>query len=136
VFTEEPQLRERLNNEISFANAVIAAEHEQSSRNWIGAASDWEKAFRLFPARQWLAMNAAVAYLMADEIVKAFPLLSEIAAQSAGGNAQRAEAILSTVVAGLPEYAAEVTRLRSETRKPSGPEFERLGGEGEKKPLP
>jgi hypothetical protein len=136
VFAEEPQLRERLNNEISFANAVIAAEHEQSSRNWIGAASDWEKAFRLFPARQWLAMNAAVAYLMADEIVKAFPLLSEIAAQSAGGNAQRAEAILSTVVAGLPEYAAEVTRLRSETRKPSGPEFERLGGEGEKKPLP
>jgi hypothetical protein len=119
-------LKERLSREAEFAALALAAEAAQQSdgRDWGRAAENWEKASRLFPARQWVTMNAALAALYADDIERAARVLAVLSAQSDSDQARQAQKMLAELLKAFPELGPQATKAAAATAKVSGEEFE------------
>lgn len=118
----DPEMQQRLTREVEFVGLVLSAGESEQQRNWKAAAASWEKAYAIFPVRQWLAMKAAVAWLMADEPRESLRTLASLAAYRDGPFAKQANQILSELLKDFPEWAADVTEKT--TAKLSGEEFE------------
>ena len=125
------ELKERLSREVEFAALVLAAEAAQQSdgRNWARAAENWEMASGLFPARQWVTMNAALAALYADDIERAARVLAVISAESDNDQARQAQKMLAELLKVFPELGTHATKAAAATARVSGEEF-RLSSRG------
>ena len=120
------ELKQRLSREAEFAALIMAAEAAQQSdsRNWRKAAEDWEKACDLFPARQWVTMNAALASLYADDLNRAVRVLAILSKQSDNEPARQAEKMLAELLKAFPELRSVAAEAAATTAKIAGPEFE------------
>jgi hypothetical protein len=94
-------LKQRLDQEQAFADAAIKARNTDHNDKQ-SAAQYWRQAYALFPTRTWLALNAAIDFLMADKVPDAIELLSPVAAASNGPDASEAQRILDGLRATLP----------------------------------
>ncbi len=122
--SDDPALQVRLDQEIKFVRLVMEAQKAQEAHNWKEAAVPWQRAGELFPARQWVTMNAAVAWLMADDLPAATLSLAVLSAQSEGELAQQAKQILQEIFTSFPELEAAVRKKAQETPKVTAIEFE------------
>jgi hypothetical protein len=122
--SDDPALQARLDQEIEFAQLVTEAQKAQEAHNWKEAAVPWQRAGALFPARQWVTMNAAVASLMADDLPAATLSLAILSAQSEGDLAQQAKQILQGILTSFPELEAAALKKAQETPKITTIEFE------------
>lgn len=122
--SDDPALQTRLDQEIKFVGLVMEAQKAQEAHNWKEAAVPWQQAGELFPARQWVTMNAAVAWLMADDLPAATLSLAVLGAQSEGELAQQAKQILQGILTSFPELEAAARKKAQETPKVTAIEFE------------
>jgi hypothetical protein len=127
VLAIEPALQQRLTHEVDFVRLVMAAQGAESVRDWKAAAIDWQKCYAIFPVRRWLAMNAAVAWLMADDLASAVQPLVSLSAQGEGPLPEEATQILGELIKAFPDLKAAATKTGAEAVKPSGQEFEAVG---------
>jgi hypothetical protein len=119
----DPMIQERLAREGEFVRLVLSAEDSERQGNWKAAAAGWEKSDAIFPARQWLAMKAAVAWLMADEPRESLRTLAPLAAHQGSPFAKQANQILSELLKNFPEWATDV-KAETAASNLSGEEFE------------
>jgi hypothetical protein len=122
--SDDPALQIRLDQEIKFVGLVMEAQKVQGAHNWKEAAVRWQQAGELFPARQWVTMNAAVAWLMADDLSAATLSLAVLSAQSEGELAQQSKQILQGILTSFPELDAAARKRAQETPKVTAVEFE------------
>jgi hypothetical protein len=125
VLALDPAMQQRCSREVDWVRLVMSAEDSEKKHNWDEAAVSWEKASIIFPARQWAAMRAAVAWLMADRLDDALGTLSRVA-QAEGQFAPQANQILSELSKTYPELALKASNTAQKTSKVSGKEFELL----------
>jgi hypothetical protein len=124
------QVQQRLSKEVEFATLVMNAAASQKSLQWTAAAEQWQKAYELFVRREWAGINAAVAWLLADEPARAVGTLAGLAAQSDTEVARQARQMLAELTEVFPALAAEAQRVSGQTtRVPAGAEFERFAEE-------
>jgi hypothetical protein len=130
ALASEPQLQQRLTMEIDFANFVMSAESAESERKWQEAAAQWQKAGQLFRVREWVLMKAAVAWLLADDVVNSGRVLATLAAQSDSEIAQRAKRVLAELAKSFPSLEAEAAKIAHDTeRLAAAIEFEKIQDE-------
>lgn len=122
--SDDHELQKRLDQEIKFVRLVMEAQKAQEAHNWKDAAVPWQQAGELFPARQWATMNAAVAWLMADDLPAATLCLAVLSAQSEGELAQQPRQILQGILTSFPELEAAARKKAQETPKVTAIEFE------------
>ena len=78
-------------------------------------------------------MNAAVAWLLADNTPRAVATLAVLAAQSETDVSRQARQMLTELTTAFPALAADAQRIaRGATRLPDGQEFERMATEVQK----
>jgi caspase domain-containing protein len=124
------QLVQRMSNEVEFASLVMSATSMERERKWAEAAEQWQKAQSLFVRREWAALNAAVAWLLADNTSRAVATLAVLATQSETDVSRQARQMLTELTTAFPALAAEAQRIaRAATRLPEGQEFERIANE-------
>jgi hypothetical protein len=122
-----PDLQQRLASEADFAGLVITAEALEKERKWADAAARWQKAGDLFDRRHWVAMRAAVAWLLADDPAPAVRALAVMAAQADGDLLSQAKQMLAELVQAFPALQPEAEKAaRSATKPPAGAEFEKV----------
>jgi len=119
-----PELQQRLAREVEFAGFVVAAEQFEDGHKWTDAAANWQKASEMFPARQWVTMKAAVAWLLADDLPRAVRPLAVLTAQSDSEPALQAKQMLAELVKAFPALEADARKIAQETAKISEAEFE------------
>jgi hypothetical protein len=124
ALASSPDLQQRLSREVDFAAHVKEAERLEESHSWPDAAAGWQKAAELFPAREWVAMKSAVAWLMADDLPHAVQALAVLAAQSESAAATQAKAMLADLLKAFPALEADARKAADGARKASGAEFE------------
>jgi hypothetical protein len=122
--SDDPELQIRLDQELKFVRLVTEAQKAQEAHNWKEAAAPWQRAGELFPARQWVTMNAAVAWLMADDLSAATLCLAVLSAQSEGELARQAKQILQEILTSFPDLEAAARKKAQETPKVTAIEFE------------
>jgi hypothetical protein len=125
----DPAVQLRLTQEVAFADLVLAAEAAEGRRRWPDAATSWQTAAELFPAREWVAMKAAAAFLLADDLARAVRSLAVLATQSDSETAAQAKAMLAGLVKAFPEQEAAARKAAEGAARVSGPEFERFQDE-------
>jgi hypothetical protein len=109
ALSEDVAVRSHLNIEISFAELIQKAEAEASRKNYDQAAKLWKQAAAMFPGRNWVRLQAALAALAIDDVRGA---LAELATMPAGPDATipaRANLLLVELVRSFPAEA-ELTR--------------------------
>jgi len=119
-----PELQQRLAREVEFAGLVVVAERFEDGHKWADAAANWQKAGEMFPARQWVTMKAAVAWLLADDLPRAVRPLAVLTAQSDSEPALQAKQMLAELVKAFPALEADASKIAQETAKLSEAEFE------------
>ena len=117
-------LQERLNKEVTFVGLVITAEKREESRDWKEAAVSWQGASNIFPSRQWVAMKAGVAWLMADDLREAVRVLAALNASGDGEPARQAGSILRELLKAFQELDADARSAAQAANKPPAQEFE------------
>jgi hypothetical protein len=123
-------LRERLATETEFARLVMEAEHAETEMNWAAAAIQWQNAMPLFPAREWVAMRAAIGWLLADDVAKGVRTLALLSAQSSSELATRARSILANLTTTFATLEAEARQVTAgAVKRAAEEEFERLENE-------
>jgi len=123
----DPSLQQRLSQEAEFAGLVVRAEVAEQARKWADSAAHWEKAYALFAVREWVGMNAGVAWLLADETARGVQILAALGAQSDTDLAGRAQGMVKALVAALPPLKDVADAASRGARKISrGPEFEKV----------
>jgi hypothetical protein len=127
VLAMDLALQQRLNREVEFVRLVIAAQGAEAVHDWKQAAIDWQKSYEIFPVRRWLAMKAAMAWLMADDLSAAVLPLASLSAEREGQLPLEAKQILSEMVKAFPDLEAAAKKTAGEATKPSGREFETVG---------
>ena len=129
ALASNPDVQQRLNREVEFVRLVMLAESRENSRAWAAAAEDWQKAGLMFPARQWVTMKAAVAWLLADDLARAVQSLAVLTAQSDGEPALQAKQMLVELCRAFPDLETEAQKIAQQTAKVSGQEFEQIRNE-------
>jgi hypothetical protein len=124
--SDDPALQTRLGQEIDFVKLVMEAQRAEEAHKWREAAIPWQGAGELFPARQWVTMKAAVAWLMADDLPSATLSLAALGAQSDGDLAQQAKQILQGILASFPDLEAAARKKAQETPRITAIEFESI----------
>ena len=124
VLASSPALQARLGREVEFATLVKEAEALEEARNWDDAAARWQKAAELFPVREWVAMKAAVAWLMVDDLTRAVQALAALSAQSDSAAALRARSLLADLLKAFPALEAEANAAAQRAVRVAGVEFE------------
>jgi uncharacterized caspase-like protein len=117
-------LQRRLASEVEFAERILAAEVDESAARWPEAAANWEKAARLFPARPWVQLRSAIAWLIADDVARAMRPLTVVARQAEESLAEQARVMSAALVKAFPALEAEATLDAEAPAPPAGPEFE------------
>ena len=125
-----PELQQRLAREVEFAALVVTAETSNDGRKWAAAAADFQKAGELFPARQWVTMKAAVAWLLADDLSRAVRSLAVLTAQSDSELSVQAKQMLADLVKAFPALEADARKIAQDTARVSEAEFEPVKREG------
>jgi hypothetical protein len=123
----QPALRERLKREVDFAHLVMGAQSAEELHDWPQAGAKWQGSYEIFPARRWLAMKAAVAWLMADDLPSAVRPLASLSAEPEGQLPLDAKQILGELVKQFPELAEAAGKAAGNAPKPTGAEFELIG---------
>jgi hypothetical protein len=125
VLAADSSLRQRFASETEFATLVKDAVELEAARKWGVAAERWQKAGGIFPERQWATMNAAVAWLLADDLSRGVQCLAVVAAQSDSSETSvRAKRLLADLVKSFPALEAEARKAGQGTAKITGVEFE------------
>jgi len=124
ALASDPELQQRLAREVEFAGLVVTAEKLEDGHKWAAAAADWQKASEMFPARQWVTMKTAVAWLLADDLPRAVRSLAMLTAQSDSEPALQAKQMLADLVKAFPALEADARKIAQETARISGAEFE------------
>ena len=123
VLALDSAVQQRSTHEADWVRLVMSAEDLEKKHKWAEAAELWQKSSLIFPARQWVAIRAAVAWLMADHLDEAVETLSPLA-QTEGQLPQRAKEILGELLKTFPELAAKARNGVKTASKPVGKEFE------------
>ena len=118
-------LRERLDRETEFSRNVISAEEEMASDKWSDAATKWRKAATLFPSRQWVLMNAALALVLCNKLEDAVPILRNLSRSGKGELLEKSSRLLKELVAAMPELQ-QVPADKEEAEAAKSPEFEKV----------
>jgi len=124
VLASSQELQQRLSREVEFATLVKEAASLEEAGTWGDAAARWQKAAGLFPAREWVAMKSAVAWLLVDDLTRAVQSLAVLAAQSESATASRAKSLLADLLKAFPALEAEATTAAQRAGKITGDEFE------------
>lgn len=124
---QDPALRQRLTSETEFARIVMAAEAAEEQRVWTKAAESWNQARTLFPRRDWVALKAGVAWLLADDVAQAVNALATLAAESDSEVARQAAGIVLDLTKSIPALEVAVRQITEKTAKvPPQPEFAKV----------
>jgi hypothetical protein len=124
ALASDPELQQRLAKEVAFAGLVVTAEKSEVGHTWADAAANWQKAGEMFPARQWVTMKAAVAWLLADDLPRAVRSLAVLTAQSDSEPALQAKQMLADLVKAFPALGADASKIAQDTARISEAEFE------------
>ena len=124
ALASSPGLQQRLSREVDFAEHVMEAEKLEERHSWSAAADGWQQAAGLFPTREWVTMKSSVAWLLADDLPRAVPLLAVLAAQSESATALQARALLADLLRAFPALELEARDAAQKAQKGSGVEFE------------
>jgi hypothetical protein len=124
VLASSSELRERLSREVDFGTSVKEAEALEEARNWSDAAARWQKAADLFPARHWVRMRCAVAWLMVDDLPHAVRSLAVVAAHPESEAGLQAKQVLADLLKAFPALEPEARKAAEASEKASGAEFE------------
>jgi hypothetical protein len=128
VLASNSELQQRLSREGEFAGLAMEASTFEKELRWTEAAKRWQKAHGLFPRRDWVGLNAAAAWLLADDVGAAARTLAVVAATSDSEGAREGARMLAELVNAFPELRADAERATRETTKvAAGPEFEKIG---------
>jgi hypothetical protein len=127
ALASDSALEQRLGREVEFGRLAILAEKYEEARNWKEAAVSWQKASDIFPARPWLAMNAAVAWLIADRLEEPVQILAGLSVQAESKVARDAKQILREILKAFPELESTVLTRTKQIVKVPTPEFELVG---------
>jgi len=128
ILSAEPELTARLEKELAFCDAVVAAVAAQAhpaGPEWAEAATSWQKAGLLFPSRAWVLERAAIAWLLADQVRDAVALLARLQTYDGNPMAKRAEQMLAKLLPVNPALEAIAKSVATDRSTVTGPEFEK-----------
>lgn len=125
ALASDPNIQQRLTSEAEFAGLVMEAKALEETQKWADAAAKWQAAHELFARREWVSMNAAVAWLLADNLTRAVHTLADMANRTESELTRQAKQMLAELTQAFPALEAEAVRASRETTKvPVGAEFE------------
>jgi hypothetical protein len=126
VLASSTELQTRLANESDFVQSVMKAEAAELSQNWPEAAVHWQKARDLFLSREWVAMKAAVAWLLADDLFHGISALAALAARSDSETAVQARRMVADLTTSFPALKADADAAARGVEKKPAVEFEKI----------